>query len=82
MRIYVVNRKEAGGEVFVALVRAKSQAQAIRHVMADSLQAHAASGNEVAAFIHHGGVQDARPYIVEESDPDDTELGDAEHGNF
>lgn len=59
-RIYVVNKREAGAEVFVGLVRANHPAQAIRHIMKDTLTAHVANGNEVAALMHHGGIRDAR----------------------
>jgi hypothetical protein len=58
-RIYVVEKIDATGAKFERLVRASSQAAAIHAVVAGAFQAHAATGNEVAAFIHHKQVLNA-----------------------
>jgi len=68
---YVVNRKTPTGDVFVALVRARSRAQAISHVVNGEYTAHAASANEVAAFMHHKGIQNAMQQDTENQEGSD-----------
>lgn len=59
-RIYVVTEMKAGGVIDAHLVRASSQGQAVRHVVAERFVAEVASQDELVTLIAGGAkVEDA-----------------------
>ena len=75
-RVYTVVQKEATGEKFISLVRARSPAGALKHVTKSLFQVRLSSQEDLIAFGHVKQIQQAAddPRKSEsEPDPGDEE---------